>query len=184
MPLASVTCKPGRRRSRRGAEMLEFTLVFLPLLAIFGVTMNTAWAIFAKSTIQRAVRAGVRRGVTLTAGQMTAGACVTDMVRTEVQANSLGILRSDSGRNLIKVRFFQPPLPNATTAATEVTTQTNGNQPGNIMQVSVEGYSLVPIMPRFFNWNGHADNSPLVLAVSSADRIEPSRNPPCKGTAP
>ena len=47
---------PWRRKARRrGSEALEFTLVIVPLLAITTVLVDTAWAIFAESTLQRAV---------------------------------------------------------------------------------------------------------------------------------
>jgi Flp pilus assembly protein TadG len=173
-----------RRQRRRGAEMLEFTLAFLPFLAIFLTTVDIAWAIFAKSTLQRAVRLGVRSGVTLTSADMSGGACLTDTIKTTVQQNSLGLLTTTAGRLKIKVRYFQPPASDSTADPTEVSTQLNGNQPGNIMEVAVEGYSLAPLVPRLFNWRDVPDNSPLIVNVSSADRIEPSRTPPCIGTAP
>jgi len=181
LPLAK---KNPRRSGRRGAELLEFSLCFVPLLAMIAVTADTAWAIFAKSTLQRAVRVGVRTGVTLTAGQMASGACLTDTVKSTVQANSLGLLSGSSGLSLIKVNYYQPPEPNSSSPATDVSTQLSGNQPGNIMQVSVQNYSLVPLLPRLFQFNRAADRNPTVVTVASADLIEPSRTPPCIGTAP
>lgn len=173
-----------RRSARRGAELLEFSLCFVPLLAMVAVTADAAWAIFAKGTLQRAVRVGVRTGVTLTASQMADGACLTDTVKSAVQANSLGLLAGNSGLSLIKVHYFQPPTPNSAAAAVDVSSQLNGNQSGNIMQVSVEGYSLVPLLPRLFQFSQGADGNPLAVTVTSADLIEPSRTPPCIGTAP
>jgi Flp pilus assembly protein TadG len=176
--------KDPRRASRRGAELLEFSLCFVPLLAMIGVTADAAWAVFAKSTLQRAVRVGVRTGVTLTDAQMTNGACLTDTVKQTVQSNSLGLLNGTSGLNLIKVHYFLPPPPNSSSAATDVSGQLNGNQPGNIMQVSVENFSLAALMPRLFKFYQAADKSPMTITVASADLIEPSRTPPCIGTAP
>ena len=69
-------------------------------------------------------------------------------------------------------------------AVTDVSSQTNGNASGNIMQVSVQNFSLMPLVPRIFSWKQTPDRNPLVMSVYSADRIEPSRNPPCIGTAP
>jgi hypothetical protein len=173
-----------RRKKRRGAELLEFALTFIPLLAMFIVCVDIAWAVFAKSGLQRAVRVAVRAGVTLSAPDMQAGACLADTVKTRVQQESLGLLRGTAGRNLIKVRFFQPPLPDSNTPIVDVTSQSLGNAPGNIMEISVEGFSVVPLMPRIFPGTLGADNSPLAVTVSSADRIEPTRSPPCKGVAP
>ena len=182
--------KSGRRprafRSR-GAEPLEFTLVLLPMLAMVTVLLDTSWAVYAKATLQRAVRIGVRTGITLTASQMATGACLTDTVKSAVQANSMGLLHGSSGLALIKVHYFQPPAINSTSAAADVSPNSDGDQPGNIMQVSVQGFSLVPLLPRIFNWNAAADKNPLVIqGVFSADLIESasSTDRPCIGTAP
>ena len=178
-----------RRRARRakrckGSELLEFSLMALPLLAMMTVLVDTAWAVFAESTLQRAVRIGVRSGVTLTAAQMATGACLTDTVKGIVQSNAFGLLNG-GGLAKIKINYYQPPQPNSTGPATDVSTQPNADAPGNIMKVSVQGFSLNPLMPRIYGGNIPVDNSSLVIvSVSSADIIEPSRNPPCVGTAP
>jgi len=174
----------GRRFRWRGSEAIEFTLVLLPLFSITAVLVDTSWAVFAKSALQRAVRLGVRSGVTLTASQMATGACLTDTVKGIVQQNSLGILNGSTGISMIKVNYLQPPQPGSTAAAVDVSNQSTGDTPGNIMEVSVQNFSLIPLLPRIFNWKQAADNSPLIITVSSADLIEPSRNPPCIGTAP
>jgi Flp pilus assembly protein TadG len=183
-------CKSGRRprafRSR-GAEPLEFTLVLLPMLAMVTVLLDTSWAVYTKSTLQRAVRIGVRAGITLTASQMAQGACLTDTVKTTVQANAMGLLPGSSGLAMVKVHYFQPPVASSTAAATDVSANSDGDQSGNIMQVSVEHYSLVPLLPRIYNWKTAADKNPLVIqGVYSADLIEPASvlDRPCIGTAP
>jgi len=186
-------CKGGRRRRAfllRGAEPLEFTLVLLPLLAMVTVLVDTSWAIFAKATLQRAVRIGVRCGITLTSSQMATGACLTDTVKGVVQSNAMGLLGSGTGASgyaLIKVHYFQPPAPDSSSAATDVSANSNGDQPGNIMQVSIQNYSAVALLPRIFNWKTKADTNPLVIqGVYSADLIEPASitDRPCIGTAP
>jgi len=177
--------RPARRsKSRRGSETVEFTLVLLPLLAMLGGVVDTAWAVWAKSTLQQAVRLGVRTGVTLTAGQMVGGACLTDTVKGIVQSNAMGLLRGSSGLSKIKVNYIQPPAPNSNAAAVDVSALATADAPGNIMQVSVQGFSLVPLLPRITSWHGPVDTSPLIVTVYSADLIEPNRNPPCVGTAP
>ena len=175
---------PWRRKARcRGSEALEFTLVIVPLLAITTVLVDTAWAIFAESTLQRAVRAGVRVGVTLTTSQMAQNACLSDTVKGIVQKNSMGMLNGTSGLSMIKVYYFLPPKSDDTTPLVDVSNQADGNNPGNIMQVSVEGFSLAPLIPRLFLKQA-ADKNPLLVSVNSADIIEPSRQPPCIGSAP
>ena len=173
-----------RAKRCSGAEMLEFIITFLPMLVMVFYLLDVSWAIFAKSTLQRAVRIGVRTGVTLTNQQMPTGGCLTDVVKATVQQNALGMLNGASGAAMIKVNYFLPPDAKSTGGVTDVSTQTNGNAPGNIMQVSVQGFSLIPLLPRIFDWKHAADKSPLSIEVYSADLIEPSRNPPCIGTAP
>jgi len=175
---------PWRRWSRRrGAEAIEFTLVLFPLLGFTAVLTDTAWAIFAEGTLQRAVRVGVRVGVTLTSAQMAQGACLTDTVKGIVQQNAANMLSGSSGLALIKVNYFLPPSANSTAALTDVSTLANGDNPGNIMQVSVQGFSLAPLVARIF-MGQTPDKNPLLISVNSADIIEPSNQPPCIGTAP
>jgi hypothetical protein len=182
---------PPRRNSgtpradpRRGAELIEFTLVLLPLFAMLFVLLDFAWIIFAQATLVRAVRVAVRDGITLTSAQMVNGACLTDTVKGVVQQNGLGFLKGTSGLAYIKVNYFLPPAPGSSAGATDVSTLSSGNAPGNIMQVSVASYSLPAFLPRIFNWKQAPDSGAFVFTVSSADVIEPSRSPPCIGTAP
>jgi Flp pilus assembly protein TadG len=182
------TARPAVRRSRRarrvrGAEIVEFTLVFLPLLAMLTLTADTAWAVFAKATLQRAVRVGVRYGVTMTITD-TSGGCLTPAVKTIVQQNSLGLLNGSAGLAKIQVHYYQPPAEGSTAAVTDVSTLATGNQGGNIMEVSVQNFSLLALMPRITSWKSAADKNPLVITVTSADLIEPTHSPACIGTAP
>ena len=54
--------RPRRFRRQRGAEVMEFTLTFLPFLAMTFLLLDVAWAVFVKATLEYAVRAGVRSG--------------------------------------------------------------------------------------------------------------------------
>jgi len=175
-----------RVRRSRGAELLEFTFIFLPLLAMTLVLMDTAWAVFVKATLQYAVRVGVRTGITITGAQATAaGSDLTTMVKGVVQGKALGLLRGTSGMAKIKVHYFQPPAPGSNAAAVDVSTQSSGNTPLYIMQVSVENFPLAALVPRIFSWkSGGVDNNATVLTVKAADLIEPSRDVPPIGVAP
>ncbi|HUJ23379.1 MAG TPA: TadE/TadG family type IV pilus assembly protein [Bryobacteraceae bacterium] len=182
-----LPARPGaRRRAGRqsGAEVFEFTLAFLPFLAMLLVLLDTAWAVYVKSTLEQAVRIGVRTGITMTAANTPTGSCLTDYVKGVVQQNASGLLAGSSGVGLIKVNYFLPPAENSTGPATDVSTQANADAPGNIMQVSVQNYSLIPLLPRIYSWNQVQDTSPLVMSVYSADLMEPSSSPPCVGVAP
>ena len=178
-----------RRRSRaercRGAEVLEFTFVFLPMMAMIILLIDVAWAVFVKATLEYAVRAGVRSGITITGSQASlAGSNLTSMVKKLVQSKSIGILRGSTGLAKIKVHYFQPPAEGSTAAAVDVSNQTWGNTPLYIMQVSVEGYVLPALVPRIFGLNKPMDASGTPIAAVSADLIEPSRDVPPIGAAP
>jgi hypothetical protein len=181
-PPGNINTRRADRRS--GAQMIEFTLVLLPLLSMVFVLLDFTWIIFAQATVVRAVRVAVRTGITLTASQMLEGACLTDTVKGIVQTNALGFLTGTSGLAYIKINYYLPPVPGATTAATNVSALSSGNAPGNIMQISVNSYSLKAFLPRIFGWNQAPDSSAFVFTASAADVIEPSTSPPCIGTAP
>ena len=106
------------------------------------------------------------------------------MVKTIVQQQSLGLLNGASGLAKIKVNYYQPPAPGSTAAATDVSTQASGNSPSNIMQVSVQGFSLKPLVPRLFGLGKPVDVSATAISAIAADIIEPSRDVPPIGTAP
>src|ERR1035437_9563819 len=179
----SKTSRGSRADPRKGAEIMEFTLVFLPLLAMLLVLIDISWAVFAKSTLEYAVRTGVRTGITITGTQAAAaGGCVTDIVKAKVQANALGLLAGSSGLGKIKVNYFLPSGTSA--AATDVSSQTDGNKPLNIMQVSIQGFALRALAPRIWNWRQSADVSASAIYAASADLIEASRDVPCIGSAP
>jgi Flp pilus assembly protein TadG len=154
-----------RRRGSQGAQLLEFTLNFLPFMVMIVVLVDTSWAIFAQATLQQAVRMAVRAGVTYTTAQVSTN--LTDTVKTYVQAHSVGLLNGATGKAYIKVHYFDQ------ITQLDVSNSPSGNTGGNIMQVSVQGYPLVPLMPRFFSWKDTVDNSPMSMKVYAADMIEP-----------
>ena len=177
---------PIRHNGRRckGAELLEFTFAILPLFMMMFVTLDAAWGMYVKSTLLFAVRVGVRQGITITGAQATAaGKDLTSMVKDTVQANAMGLLAGSAGRAKIKVNYFQPPDPGSTAMPVDVSTSAGGNAPGNIMQVSIQGYSLGPLVPRFFGWKT-LDVSSTSIGAAAADLIEPSKDTPTIGVAP
>jgi len=162
---------------------LEFALVFVPLMAGITAVMGVGWDIFANATLQRAVRVGVTYGVTVTASQIASG-CLTDNVKSTVQANALGFLAGSSGLSSIRVHYYQPPAPNSSGPLVDVSSQSTGNSPGNVMIVSVPSYSLAKLVPLITNTSGAPDNSTQTIAAYSTGMMEPNSNTPCIGTAP
>ncbi len=165
--------------------MLEFTLSFLPYMAMTFVLLDVSWAVFVKATLEYAVRAAVRSGITITGTEATAaGSNLTAMVKSVVQQKALGILTGTTGLSYVKVHYFQAPAAGSTGPATDVSTQTNGNTPPNVMQVSVEGYPLPALLPRIFSWHQAPDKAATAIGAVAADMIEPSNDVPPIGTAP
>jgi len=146
-------------------------MTFFPFLMFITVLLSISWAIFAKSALQYAVRAAVRDGITI--NKEAAGSSdLTTLVKGMVKSNSFGFLKDTT---LVKVHYYQPPLPGSSASMTDVSTVTTGANPGNsagnLMVVSVNGYSLPTLIPRIFRWNA-VDKSATTINVSSADLIE------------
>jgi Flp pilus assembly protein TadG len=173
-----------RRRPdrRKGAELLEFTLAIVPLLMMIFALLDVAWGMYVKTTLMYAVRVGVRQGITIT-GTDAGGSDLTTMVKATVQKNALGLL-SGTNATKIKVHFYRPPDAGSSAAPTDVTGQSNGNAPGNIIEVSIQGYSLGPLVARIFGLHTSVDKASTAIGAVAADVIEPSRDVPSMGSAP
>jgi TadE-like protein len=150
-----------RRSSRaRGAAQVEFALLLLPFLALVMFIVDTAWVVFAQSTIQSAVREGVRVGSTAVAG--SGCSTVTCTVQNTVQTYSFGFVKASN----VQVTYY------STSSGT--LTQVSGSGAdvgGNIIQVTVSNItikSMGAIMR-------HA--TPISLAATASDVIESNPSP-------
>lgn len=170
--IANIGPRPVRRAgSRKGSELLEFTLCFLPLTAMLILLIDASWAIYVKSTLAYAVHEGVRQGITIDSTQ-AAGTTLTAMVQNIVQNNAQGMLAGATGLSKIHVDYFRVSSSDATKLVT-VTQAGGGLMAGDIIQVSVQGYSLPALAPRIYNWKSAPDASPNSISAVAADRIEP-----------
>jgi len=126
-------------------------LVLLPTFAIISGFFDVTFALFDWSTLQNAVREGVRYAITF----QTSGSEGQDASIAGVVVNySMGLLSSStpidsttSGQLSITTNYYAPTAPN-----TPVTP--GGNVPGNIVEVTVVNYPLqwmVPIAGTFIN---------------------------------
>jgi hypothetical protein len=157
-----------RRRRQRGNAMLESALIILPLFALMFAIIDFSLAIFVKSTLQHAVREGVRYAVTF---QTESGFCHDDSIKNVVVYNSMGFLRSETNREKIQIRYYLP----------DTLSPSGNNAPGNIVEVSVEGYTWGWIAPL---WR---TSTPLSMLVRSSDRMEGlpgGGSPPCRTGSP
>ncbi len=148
---ASVT--RSRRSRQRGNAFVEAAFVLVPLFAlIFGI-VDFGFGIFIRSTLQHAVREGVRYAVTY---QTVGGMGHDDSIKSVVKASAMGFLNADDKAAKIKIRYYDP------TTLTEV----SSNSPGNLIEVSVEDYTWGWMAPLMRSAN------PLRITVRSSDRME------------
>jgi hypothetical protein len=121
------------KASRRGSELVEVSLVVVPLFGITFLILDISMVLFLRSTFQNAVREGVRYGIT---GANDTGPCQDDSIKQVVKIHSLGFLKSTAAASKIHVHFMSP-----------VDGSLTDNSPGNIMSVTVEGYKYGPLAP-------------------------------------
>lgn len=140
-----------RVRGQRGNTVIETALILLPLLALIFAFVDHGLAVFLQSTFQHAVREGVRYAVTY---QTLPGQGHDASIRQVVMRQSLGFLRGRE--NLIRIRYFDP-----ITFA-----EVPDNIPGNIIEVSIEGYQFRWLAPL---WRS---SSPFFVTARAADRME------------
>ena len=144
-----------RRRKEAGSQLVEFSLVLLPLLAIIFLTIDCAWMIFAQASLQFGVREGVRYAVT---GQTLGGMGQDASIRSIVQQNSFGFVNGSDGAAKISISYYNPGTLSAT----------NSNAGGNIVEVAVSGVQVTPLAPL---WRAA---SPINISARSTDVMESS----------
>lgn len=150
----------GRRLSRQGAAIVELALVLVPLMALMFAIVDFSMPIFLKSMFTAAVREGCRFGI---AYQMnykgTTYTTQTASIKAVVQDYSMGFL-SGTSANKISVNYYSQASPFS------LLTGSGANNPGNILEVTVNAYSWVPIVPL---WRA---STPLSISAISSDRLE------------
>lgn len=153
-------------RAEEGSEITELSLVLLPLLGVLFLIIDVSWVLFARSSLQEAVREGVRYGVT---GQTFTGECLTASVQQVVQQNSFGFISAANMSHQVSVQFY---LQSNLSTPVSGSGATAG---GNVIKVSVSGVSVSPIGPILIA------ATPFLLSASSSDVMETqSGTPPCQ----
>jgi hypothetical protein len=148
-----------RRKKRQGGNaFVEAALSILPLMALLFGIVDVSLLIFLKGIFQHASREGARWAITYSptygaAACPTQTACIKNVVRD----NAMGFLTGQ--QQYIQVRYFAPwDLTNPITQADcplidpdndpEVPDVLFANQPGNVVEVAVEGFPwnwLIPL---------------------------------------
>jgi Flp pilus assembly protein TadG len=162
---------PRRRQQQSGNAIVEAALILTPFLALMLALVELSLPLFKKSLFTAAVREGCRYGITYqTSFQGTTYGTQTQAIQAVVQSNAMGFLGGTTSLNQIKVQYFLPVSP-----FTEVTGTPTANQNGNVLQVSVQGYTHAWIAPVLWFWgptNFSVTNGTLAVAAISADRLE------------
>ena len=135
-----------RRRHQRGQELIEFSLVLVPMFAMTFVFMDIAWGIYNKVAIEQAVRVGCRYGITnhipdpYQPSLCGSSSTLTDCIGQHVINAAPGVLQNAtivpqgstcSTAKCITVQYF---APSGVAAAGQL------NQGGNIIEVQVTGF--------------------------------------------
>jgi hypothetical protein len=158
--------EPNTRRLKhrqRGSEVVEFALILLPLLGFTFLIIDLGWAIFARATLQNAVREGVRYAVTSQTLDAKTGQMAS--IKSVVQSHSMGFL---GDLNYVKVKFYRPDTFAELTG-------TGANDGGNLVEVSIETLPVSPLLPLL------RSPAPLQMTARSSDRMEAS---PTTGAPP
>ena len=143
------------RRRERGSQFVEAGLALLPFCALLLLVADVGWAVWVKATLQHAVREGARYGVT---GQTADGLGQMASIRNVVKNHAMGLLNGDQAPT-IAVRYYEPGS----------TSPTSSNAAGNVIEVSVEGYSLAPLAPLL------RSSAAIAVTVRAADVLEQTK---------
>ena len=119
--------------------MVEFSLVGIILLVTLFGFLNFSHALFVRSLLRYAVSQGIRYAIT---GQTRSGLSHAESIKAVVQDNALGLLKTSAGAASIQVRYY---LPDGVTQTTVVA----GN---NLIEVAIEDYPLMQLVPLWGNW--------------------------------
>jgi Flp pilus assembly protein TadG len=116
--------------------MVELALVLLPTMALITAFFDITFSLFSWATIQNAVSEGCRYAITF---QTISGDGQDLSIKTTVANDSMGLVAVAGG--LINVNYYTQAAPTTPIAAP------NGNVPGNIVRVSIQGYPLTWLFP-------------------------------------
>jgi Flp pilus assembly protein TadG len=150
---SKVSISTKRSARQRGSELIEFGLTVIPLFGFIFLVIDLSWALFAQVTLQNAVRAGVRYAIT---GQTESGKGQDASIKDVVQSSAMGFLAGSAGLSDIVITYYDP-----VTLAT-----TNSNAGGNIVNVSISGFTLSPFGPIL------RSTAPIAISATASDRME------------
>jgi hypothetical protein len=149
-----------RKSGERGSQVLEASLVFVPMLLLTYLMIDLSMVIFLRTTMQEASREGARYAIT---AQNTTGPCQDDSIKAVVKTHAVGFLGTTAEAATIHVQFVNP-----------ITGGQGSNAPGQIVNVKIENYKYNPLVP--FKRLSYS----LYVSATASDVIEPySGAAPC-----
>ena len=146
--------------------MVESVFTWLPTFALIFAFVDFGLALFRWSTLQNAVREGVRYAVTF---QTQSGYGQDRSIQNVVEFYAMGMVTATQNPAKIFVNYYTP------TNTTTPIPAPGGNVPGNIVEISVQGMSwawVAPIsgtLPGIGGGSPSRDTTPLSISVYSSD---------------
>jgi hypothetical protein len=169
IPREALPPRQERRRRQKGAETLAGALAFIVLLPFLVVTIDVAWGLFVKVTLQHACREAVRFAITSQTSANPDGGNFghVDSIKGVALRYAGPVLQGQEDK--LTVRFYNP-----NTLVEDV--GGSRNRGGNVVMVSVEGYAYQPIVTigKMDGWSPLEikANDPIMITVHAADRLE------------
>lgn len=154
-----------------GVEMVEFALVLLPAMAFIILLLDIAWFIFAKASLQFAVREGTRYAIT---GRTSGSSGQDASIDAIVQQNAFGFLSGSSGLASISINYYLP------TTLADAGTGASSNAGGNVVVVAINNVPIVPLIPWPVWGSGMAQAATIAMSAQSSDVVEGSALPPSR----
>jgi Flp pilus assembly protein TadG len=163
--IARRPTSPLRKRRSGGNALIESAFTLLPTFALIFAFVDFGLMLYRWSSLQNAVREGVRYAITFQTQTSPALGQVAS-IKTVVERNSMRLVRVADSPQHIFVKFSTQTAPDTVISA-------GGNVPGNIVEVSVQNVSFSWIAPLSGSFGGGVgffrNRTPLNLKVYAYD---------------
>ena len=144
-----------RKRKSSGHVMIESAFTLLPMFALLFGIIDLSVMTFRWTTLQNAVREGVRYAITF---QTSGSLGQTASIENVVSQNALGFVTPSDSPQHIFVTYLNPDL------------SAGSNTPGNVVEVTVKNISFSYFAPLSGSLAGPLyTNAPLGFQVVAAD---------------
>jgi len=162
-----------RRRRSGGNAIIESAFTLIPTFALIFAFVDFGLMLYRWSSLQNAVRAGVRYAITMQteATQVpppsSPSSSQTASIKNIVAKNSMNIVTATDSPQHIFVKFYSTLDPDTQIMA-------NGNKPGNIVEVSVQNISFGWLAPLSGSYSSAVapffrDSNPVGFQVFALD---------------